>query len=165
MAEERRRAGFRRATRSASTAANPRELFRDLQRDAGVPYLWEHQGRILERYEQHFEAPHVALELPTGTGKTLIGLLIAEWRRRSREERALYLCPTRQLAHQVAELAPRYGIRADACLAPEYGGLGDWLEGRSVAISTYSALFNYRSKFAAPQTLVLDDAHAAEEYV
>lgn len=165
MAEERSRAGFRGATRSASTTANPRELFRDLQRDAGVPYLWEHQGRILERYEQHFEAPHVALELPTGTGKTLIGLLIAEWRRRSREERALYLCPTRQLAHQVAELAPRYGIRADACLAPDYSGLGDWLEGRSVAVSTYSALFNYKCKFAAPQTLVLDDAHAAEEYV
>jgi Rad3-related DNA helicase len=165
MAEDHQRAGFRRITRTASTAANPRELFRDLQRDAGVPYLWEHQGRILERYEEHFDSPHVALELPTGTGKTLIGLLIAEWRRRSREERALYLCPTRQLAHQVAELAPSYGIRADACLAPDYQGLGDWLEGRSVAVSTYSALFNYRPKFAAPQTLVLDDAHAAEEYV
>jgi hypothetical protein len=32
-------------------------------------------------------------------------------------------------------------------------------------VSTYSALFNYRSKFAAPQTLVLDDAHAADDYV
>ena len=130
-----------------------------------MPYLWEHQGRILERYEQHLDAPHVALELPTGTGKTLIGLLIAEWRRRAREERALYLCPTRQLAHQVAALAPSYGIRADVCLKPDYDGLEDWQEGRSVAVSTYSALFNYRPKFVTPQTLVLDDAHAAEEYV
>lgn len=165
MAEGRKRAGFRRVTRGAASAADPRELFRDLQRDAGVPFLWEHQGRILERYEQHFDSPHVALELPTGTGKTLIGLLIAEWRRRTRDERSLYLCPTRQLANQVGELAPRYGIRAEVCLAPDYEGLDDWLEGRSIAVSTYSGLFNYRPKFVVPQTLILDDAHAAEEYV
>ncbi len=165
MAQERRRAGFRRIARSGGVAANPRELFRDLPRDPGIPYLWEHQGRILERYEEHLDTPHVALELPTGTGKTLIGLLIAEWRRRSRGERALYLCPTRQLANQVGALAPLYGIRAEVCLQPDYDGLEDWQEGRSVAISTYSSLFNYRPKFAIPQTLVLDDAHAADEYV
>lgn len=165
MRAEPRRASFRRVASAGGLAANPRELFRDLQRDARVPYLWEHQGRILERYEEHFDTPHVALELPTGTGKTLIGLLIAEWRRRARGERALYLCPTRQLVHQVAALAPRYGIRAEVCLTPDYDGLEDWLEGRSLAVSTYSALFNYRPKFVIPQTLVLDDAHAAEEYV
>ena len=31
-----------------------------------------------------------------------------------------------------------------------------------MAVSTYSALFNVKPKFVAPQTLVLDDAHAAE---
>jgi hypothetical protein len=165
MAEKPQRAEFRRATRSSGIAANPRDLFRDLPRHQDVPYLWEHQGRILERYEEHFATKDVALELPTGTGKTLIGLLVAEWRRRAREERVLYLCPTRQLAYQVGAQAPLYGVRASVCLAPDYDDLGDWQEGRTVAISTYSALFNYRSKFAAPETLILDDAHAADEYV
>ena len=100
-----------------------------------------------------------------GTGKTLIGLLIAEWRRQRRGERALYLCPTRQLAYQVGAQAARYGINAQVCLTPEYEGLTSWQGGDAVAISTYAALFNYRPRSTAPQTLILDDAHAAENYV
>lgn len=120
----------------------------------------------MERYETDtVNSPDVALELPTGTGKTLIGLLIAEWRRRKQGERVLYLCPTRQLAHQVGVQARRYGIDLEVCLRPNYSGLTRWNNGDAIAVSTYAALFNYNPRFTAPQTLVLDDAHAAENYV
>lgn len=33
----------------------------------------------------------VAIKIPTGSGKTLVGTLIAEWRRRSRAERVVVL--------------------------------------------------------------------------
>jgi hypothetical protein len=140
-------------------------LFRDLPRDADVKFLWAHQDRVLEEYETRTGVTDLALELPTGTGKTLIGLLIAEWRRRHKHERALYVCPTRQLAHQVGAQAARYGINAKVCLQPDYDGLPQWHGSDAVAISTYSALFNYNPKFTAPQTLILDDAHAADGYV
>jgi hypothetical protein len=121
---------------------------------------------VLEGYEEkHTESADIALELPTGTGKSLIGLLIGEWRRRAREERVLYLCPTRQLAHQVGLQAAKYGIAASACLQPDYEGLSDWQRGERIAISTYASLFNFKPKFSSPQTLILDDAHAAENYV
>ena len=119
----------------------------------------------MEAYESRTGVQDLALELPTGTGKTLIGLLIAEWRRRRKHERALYVCPTRQLAHQVGAQAARYGINAKVCLAPDYDGLPQWQGGDAIAISTYSALFNYNPRFTAPQTLILDDAHAADGYV
>ncbi|ORV80839.1 hypothetical protein AWC11_27660 [Mycobacterium interjectum] len=119
----------------------------------------------MEAYEKLPAEKDLALELPTGTGKTLIGLLVAEWRRRSKRERALYVCPTRQLAHQVGAQAALYGINAMVCLAPDYDGLAMWHGGDAVAISTYSALFNYKPKFTSPQTLILDDAHAADGYV
>lgn len=61
-------------------------------------------------HQQHLATPDVALELPTGAGKTLPGLLITEWRRRSRHHRVLYACPTQQLARQTAEAAGRLGI-------------------------------------------------------
>src|SRR4051794_32252708 len=137
MAGEQGRAGFRGVARGGNAPANPRELFRDLPRDPDIPFLWGHQDRILERYEQDVGQADIALELPTGTGKTLIGLLIAEWRRQARSERVLYLCPTRQLAHQVESLADTYGIGAQVCLRPAYQGLGEWHDGESVAISTY----------------------------
>lgn len=163
--ERSRRAGFRRVSRDSEAPSSPRALFRDLARDPDLRFLWAHQDRILERYEERAESRDLALELPTGTGKTLIGLLIAEWRRRARRERVLYLCPTRQLAHQVGALAERYGINAQVCLRPEYAGLDLWQGGDAVAVSTYSALFNYNPRFTAPQALILDDAHAAENYV
>lgn len=43
---------------------------------------------------------NIALELPTRSGKTLIGLLIGEFRRRKYREKVVYLCPTNQLVHQ-----------------------------------------------------------------
>lgn len=163
---ESRKAGFRRVRKRGEAAASPRSLFRDLDRDKDVPFLWGHQDRVLEGYEEkHTDSEDIALELPTGTGKSLIGLLIGEWRRRARQERVLYLCPTRQLAHQVGLQAEKYGIAATVCLQPDYGGLADWQRGERIAIGTYASLFNYNPKFTAPQTLILDDAHAAETYV
>lgn len=159
------RATFRHPHRTSAAPESPRTLFRDLPRDADIPFLWGHQDRILERYEGHVERTDLALELPTGTGKTLIGLLIAEWRRQARNERVLYLCPTRQLAHQVSALASSYGIRAQVSLTPTYDGLDSWQDGDAVAITTYSSIFNYRPRFTAPEALILDDAHAAEGYV
>jgi len=161
----RRRASFRHVSGAAAPADSPRALFRDLPRDPDVPFLWEHQGRILEGYEEAAEESDLALELPTGTGKTLIGLLIAEWRRRAFGERVVYLCPTRQLVHQVGALARLYGIDAQVCLRPEYEGIDRWQSGDVIAIGTYAALFNYNPRFTAPQALILDDAHAAEDYV
>ena len=54
----------------------------------------------------------VAIELPTGAGETLVGLLLAECRRRANSERVAYLCPNVQLARQAAVRAADYGIDA-----------------------------------------------------
>jgi len=55
---------------------SPEALYRDLpRRPDAVPGLWIHQGDILREYVlKHTESPDVALELPTGTGKTIPGL-------------------------------------------------------------------------------------------
>jgi superfamily II DNA or RNA helicase len=84
--------------------ASPEALYRDLPRKPGAhPGLLIHQGDVLRAYAAgHADTPDVALELPTGTGKTLPGLAIAEWVRRVRSARVAYACPTVQLARQVA---------------------------------------------------------------
>ena len=90
---------------------DPESLFRDLRKKT-VPGLLSHQADLLRSYlAVHTKHPDIALQLPTGSGKTLVGLLIAEWRRRKYGERVVYLCPTRQLVNQVAEQANgKYGI-------------------------------------------------------
>lgn len=162
--------GFRIKASGSLSPPDPEALFRNLRRSTKVPYLWSHQSDLLRSYErEHRATPDVALELPTGSGKTLVGLLVGEWRRQTFEERVLYLAPTRQLCYQVSELASNYGIRAhvlvgaqDEYPADEYG---DFATARSIAITTYSGIFNFKPRLRDAQVLILDDAHAAENYV
>jgi len=147
--------------------ADPESLFRDLKgRSSDIRHLWSHQADLLRAYDKiHLQTPDIALELPTGTGKTLIGLLLAEYRRRKFDERPLYLCPTRQLAHQVAQHAEDYGLRAALLLPRSYDGLNDFLLGNAVGIATYSGLFNINPQIKDPHVIVLDDAHSSEDYI
>src|SRR5690606_7392787 len=112
----------------------------------------------------------VALQSPTGSGKTLVGLLIAEWRRRSRREQVVYLCPTNQLVHQVgAQARTQYGIDVLTFTGPkssyDEADKAAYLMANAVAVTSYSALFNVKPFFLNPNLIVLDDAHSAENYV
>ena len=105
---------FKKPTSHAAVAESPDRLFRDLPRRKHAS-LFDHQGQVLRSYvSQAVDAPDVALQLPTGSGKTLVGLLLAEWRRRKFRERVVYLCPTRQLVNQTAEEASaKYGLSVE----------------------------------------------------
>ncbi|TBX66051.1 DEAD/DEAH box helicase family protein [Bacillus toyonensis] len=75
-------------------------LFRDL-RNRNVQGVLDHQSEILDMYQRKaINENNVALELPTGSEKTLVGLFIAEYRRRVNNEKAVYLCPIKQLVKQ-----------------------------------------------------------------
>src|SRR5689334_7235105 len=103
---------FTRSQKSSVSVESPEALFHDL-RNRKIKGLLTHQADILRDYhEQMRDAADVALQLPTGSGKTLVGLLIGEWRRRRHRERAVYLCPTQQLVNQVVRQARTYGIKA-----------------------------------------------------
>jgi len=146
---------------------DPESLFRDLKtRSPGVPYLWSHQADLLRAYDKaHQETADVAFELPTGSGKTLIGLLLAEYRRRKNGERVVYLCPTRQLAHQAFDHAKEYGLNAYLLLRPDYPNINSYRLGAGIGVTTYSTIFNANPRIADAETIVLDDAHAAEDYI
>lgn len=135
-----------------------------------VPELWRQQGEILTDYSGKYQNEQdIAVELPTGTGKTIVGLLIGDWRRRNYRRPVLYACPTQQLAHQVGTVAKREGIPAVTLLgsntkwSPVDRSRYDGAE--ALAITTYSAVFNAAPKVGEPGTIVFDDAHAAEQYV
>ncbi|WP_200930571.1 DEAD/DEAH box helicase [Pseudorhodoferax sp. Leaf274] len=161
---------FTRLPTAASVAKSPDQLFLDLPLRQYLG-LVDHQGQMLRTYaEKAVSSPDVALQLPTGSGKTLVGLLIAEWRRRTFNERVVYLCPTRQLVYQVVEEATtKYGLSVDGFTGPikeyESSAKGRYAAGERVAVTTYSALFNTNPFFKSPDTVILDDAHAAENYV
>ncbi len=150
---------------------DPEALFHNLRgRAPDIKHLWSHQADLLRDYHQKcLEARDVAIELPTGSGKTLVGLLIAEWRRQSFNERIAYLCPTRQLAYQVGSQANNYGIRAHVLVGQQSyyppQEFSEYQSSRAIAVTTYSGVFNRYPRIEDAQTLILDDAHAGENFM
>lgn len=147
-------------------------MFRDFSNKT-IQGVLTHQGRVLNDYQANALAKtDVAIKLPTGSGKTLVGLLIAEWRRRRNTERVVYVCPTRQLVNQVAEEASaKYGMQGSVLAftgrqaSYEPDAKARFQSGEAIAVTTYGGLFNANPFFADPHLIIFDDAHAAENYM
>lgn len=161
---------FKKKTPTLSAPDSPAKLFHTLTRRK-LPDVMTHQRDMLTAYgEDMVDRTDVALQLPTGSGKTLVGLLIAEWRRRKFKERVVYLCPTRQLVNQTVDQAQnRYGIDAVGFTSSKRGysaaAKSDYTTGSKVAVTTYSSIFNVSPFFSNPDVVIIDDAHAAENYI
>jgi len=170
MNDKKRAFEFKLSGTSPTGIADAEVLFRDRKsRDPKIQHLWSHQADIIREYHKAIDHKDIALELPTGTGKTLVGLLIAEWRRLTLGERVVYLCPTRQLAHQVGTKAAEYGITAYVLVGPQSqyvpSHFSAYASAKAIAVTTYSGLFNTNPKIDNPETIILDDAHAGENYI
>lgn len=161
---------FKKKKPSSNAPSTPVGLLPLLTRRT-IPDAMSHQKDMLAVYaEDMADKPDVAMQLPTGSGKTLVGLLIAEWRRRKFKDRVVYLCPTRQLVNQtVAQAEKQYGIDAIGFTGSHHnyppGDVSDYMTGAKIAVTTYSSLFNASPFFKNPDAILLDDAHAAENYI
>ena len=161
---------FKSTARTHLSTESPESLFADIK-SKQIPGLLTQQGDVLREYVKKFvDSPDLAAQMPTGSGKTLVALLIGEWRRITRQERVVYLCPTNQLVHQVTDQArskygldviPFTGSRAKYSLADKTR----YASSQAIAVTSYSALFNSNPFFEDPHLIILDDAHAAEQYV
>lgn len=161
---------FKKRGSKVTASTSPDQLFRELPRRK-YPDVLPHQQSIMQRYAEEAETKtDVALQLPTGSGKTLVGLLIAEWRRRKYSEKIVYLCPTKQLVNQAVEQAEsKYGLTVLGFTGKKANydpsAVAKYKQGMAVAVTTYSSIFNTNPFFDDPDIVIVDDAHAAENYV
>jgi len=138
---------FKSAAPTEIVPASPEELLLTLPQRK-IPGVLLHQGELMRSYvAQAVFEPDVALQLPTGSGKTLVGLMIAEWRRRKFRERIVYLCPTKQLVNQAVEQArTQYGLTVNGFTGSNRGydpqTRAEYQNAQRVAVTTYNSLFN-----------------------
>jgi hypothetical protein len=161
---------FRTLTEQSKAPESPEQLFYKLGgRAKSHGYLRGPQQDVLREFNDKYKnVTDLALELPTGTGKTTVGLLIAEWARLSGKKVA-FLCLTNQLASQVAEEGMRLGITcADLRGTKETRSVSEEAKYRTksaVAVTTYSNLFNVNPIIRDADLLIFDDAHGGEQFV
>lgn len=149
----------------------PSEIYESLDRASDKGPLRLSQSTVLnDWYENHRDKDDLIIKLHTGSGKTLIGLLILQSRLNTTGQPVLYLCPNKFLVDQTCEQARQFGIRF--CRVDQNNQLPqEFLDGKSILIATTQLLFNGRTKFGLRNnsilvdTLVLDDSHACIETI
>lgn len=160
---------FKEIQPTASTPDSPEKLLLDLPRRK-IPGALPHQEEVMKAYvKEALNSSDVALQLPTGSGKTLVGVMIGEWRRRKYGERIVYLVPNKQLVNQVVEQAEEYGVTVLGFTGPnrDYDATSKaaYKSGGHIAVTSYSSLFNTNPFFDDADVIILDDVHASEGFI
>lgn len=141
------------------------ELLKELG-SSQFPSLRPAQLNALEQYaENHTATTDLAIELPTGAGKSLIALLIGEaWRREGK--RVAILTGNKTLARQMEQEAKDLGLNP---ILMEGRGVDipprakrQYQRSRGIAIMNYWVYYNQNPVIDPADLLFMDDAHLAE---
>lgn len=152
---------------TAPRPSEPQALFHSLLREGDYQYLRDVQKDVLDAWYARRTERDFIIKMNTGSGKTLVGLLMLQSGLNDQIGPALYLCPTAQLVQQVVAQAKRYGI---AVVEDQGGALPiDFLNKKKILVAQFQTFFNGMSRFGVVDGrhppiplggLLIDDAHS-----
>jgi DNA-binding TFAR19-related protein (PDSD5 family) len=126
--------------------------------------LWPWQRSVLAEYAS--SEGDVAVELPTGAGKTLIGLLAGERFRTMETGPVAYLAGNKQLAQQVERQAREFGFPVvrfeDRKETWDRAAVRSFNYGEAIGVMNYWNYFNVRPGVEPAGMVILDDVHLLE---
>ncbi len=142
---------------------NPRKIFGSLphKQASRYPYLRDVQAEVLESWFERRNEADLVIKMNTGSGKTLVGLLIMKSALNEKIGPVAYVSPDTYLRQQVLAEATSLGISTvtDA-RSPAYLG------GDAVLVTNIYKIVNGKSVFGVGtskipiSTVVIDDTHA-----
>ena len=148
------------------TPIEPRVLFQSLRRDKKFEYLRDVQGDVLDGWFPRRDDRDLIIKMNTGSGKTLVGLLILWSRLKEGKGPALYLCPDNYLVSQVKREADQLGISYTEFEETNEIPL-EFSNSSAILITNAYKLFNGLSVFGVGDSpdfvkvgsMLVDDAH------
>ena len=151
---------------------HPNELFNqlELKKDGQIQELWDVQTEVLDKYFKNLkDLKKVAIELPTGSGKSIISLLILEmWRRTGK--RVAILTSSIALSNDMKRRCDDLDIpsvvitgkrESTSISRSRIRNLKDYKRKKSVGIMNYWA-YMLGKDIAMPEVLIIDDADSFE---
>lgn len=149
---------------SADTVLSPDEIFRALPaKDTRFEYLRDVQAEVLDQWFDRRNENDLVIKMNTGSGKTLVGLLLLKSHLNEGQYPVFYVTPDAYLARQVLKEAKNLGIAVnDNPRAIEV------LKGQAICVINIYKLVNGKSIFGVGQegekikiaSILIDDAHA-----
>ena len=148
---------------SKSTPIEPREIFMTLpKKDKRYEYPRDVQSEVWKKWFDNRANKNNIIKMNTGSGKTVVGLMILQSCLNEGKGPAVYVVPDKYLATQVCDEAKQLGISAVT-------DRDDYLytENRAILVMPIHALVNGRSVFGMRPdgnypigSILLDDVHA-----
>ncbi|WP_432681102.1 DEAD/DEAH box helicase family protein [Bacillus velezensis] len=147
-----------------TAVVNPIEIF-DLLPEKNEKYeelLRPAQQRVLETWCNDFrDNPNTVIKMNTGSGKTVVGLLMLQSYLNEGKGPAIYIVPDNYLIEQIIKEANDLGLKVT-----RDNNDSEFLNGESILITNMHKIINGRSVFGVGEVkksigcIVVDDAHA-----
>jgi hypothetical protein len=154
---------------TVDTVIPPREIFNALpNKKTKFQYPRDVQSQVWSKWFERREENSLVLKMNTGSGKTVVGLILLKSCLNEGLSPAVYICPDKYLVQQVIDAASELGIEITDCArSPRF------LSGRAILVTNIYKLVNGKSVFGVGDegaklkisSLVVDDAHACLETV
>ena len=155
---------------NVNTILQPRELFAALpnKKEGEFQYPRDVQSQVWDNWFKRREERDLVIKMNTGSGKTIVGLLILKSSMNESKVPATYIAPDKYLVQQVINEAEKLGIKVtEDAQSPKF------LSGKAILIANIHKLVNGKSVFGVGDqgikirigTLLIDDVHACLEAV
>ncbi len=153
---------------------DPLSIFDYLDKESTIEGLRDSQKHILNKWHEDFrDQRDVIVKLPTGQGKTFIGLIMLQSILNENKGPVVYLCPNNHLVTQTVKQARSLGIKTT-----QFGTNNeipaDFLNSQAILVTTCKRIFNGKSKFGVVGSyredislgaILMDDAHKCLEII
>ena len=152
---------------SSKKSIDPLEIFEKLTLRGSIENIWEPQAKALKKWHKNRTDSDVVLQMNTGGGKTLVGLLMAQSLANEKKGRVLYVCPNNQLVEQTVDQAKEVGLSPATRYKSGWHDREGFESGNVFCVTNYATVFNGKSIFRSEDinALVFDDAHVAENVI
>src|SRR2546427_4057170 len=132
---------------SPDTVISPREIFSLLPAKASrYQYLRDVQAEVLNQWFDRRAEKDLTLKMNTGSGKTVVGLLILKSCLNEQVGPAVYIAPTPYLVQQVVSEAADLGIEiTEDAASPRFR------RGKAILVANIYKLINGKSAFGVGQ--------------
>ena len=152
---------------SKPAPSDPFEIFSRRPSLPGTPNdLWGGQRDALQDWVKSRKRHDVLISLNTGSGKTMLGTLIAQSMANEKVGKCVYVCSTIDLVIQTEREAKKLGISPTTYHGRNFSN-SDFEQGKTFCITTYPSVFNAQTTFKKHNvgSFVFDDAHVAEKAI
>jgi len=155
--------GLKITPKKRSKETNPLKIFETLTLRGTVENIWDPQSEALRNWDAVRQKQDVVIEMNTGGGKTLIGVLIAQSLVNETAGQVLYVCPTIQLIEQARMRTEECGLEVATYYEGNWSNEQVFTGAYGPCLTNYAAVFNGKSIFRKKEVcaFILDDAHVA----